>query len=309
MTVEDLKKYYSNYHKILKSNENDITKIRSQLEKIDKIINRKKSEEPKENVKVVECIEIEPEISWPLNLIFSKKNIMKYKLLFRQLIRLKFIEKLLYNTFIIQQNLKELNIQNKFKDSFFLRDCMINFIKNLIYYLFNEVIEPNYLKLIKNLQEAKSMEEVINFHDKFLDTCLNEGLIIDNLKGKLNDILNCCYYYCHLIYQYNSNIRIKAQEIGTELYNKKSEDLINEYQRKTNKNKEKNYSLKQAFLKLENSYRNYLDKLTNGYNNRLKSFLETIKKINDNHKTNLANLLIKIDYNNYYHDKFSQQNV
>ena len=309
MTVEDLKKYYSNYHKILKANENDITKITSQLEKIDKYINRKKSEEPKENVKVVECIEIEPEISWPLNLIFSKKNIMKYKLLFRQLIRLKFIEKLLYNTFIIQQNLKELNIQNKFKDSFFLRDCMINFIKNLIYYLFNEVIEPNYIKLIKNLQEAKSMEEVINYHDKFLDTCLNEGLIIDNLKGKLNDILNCCYYYCHLIYQYNTNIRLKSQELMSELINKKNEDYINEYVRKTNKNKEKNYALKQAFLKMENTYRNYLNKLTSGYNNRLKGFLETIKKINDNHKTNLANLLIKIDYNNYYHDKFSQQPV
>ena len=309
MTVEDLKKYYSNYHKILKSNENDITKIRSQLEKIDKYINRKKSEEPKENVKVVECIEIEPEISWPLNLIFSKKNIMKYKLLFRQLIRLKFIEKLLYNTFIIQQDLKELNIQNKFKDSFFLRDCMINFIKNLIYYLFNEVIEPNYIKLIKNLHEAKSMEEVINYHDKFLDTCLSEGLIIDNLKGKLNDILNCCYYYCHLIYQYNTNIKIKSQEILTELIHKKNEEYGNEYQRRANKNKEKNYSLKQAFLKMENSYRNYLDKLTNGYNNRLKNFLDTIKKINDNHKTNLANLLIKIDYNNYYHDKFSQQPV
>ena len=306
MTVEDLKKYYSNYHKILKSNENDITKITSQLEKIDRIINRKKSEEPKENVKVVECIEIEPEISWPLNLIFSKKNIMKYKLLFRQLIRLKFIEKLLYNTFIIQQDYKELNIQTKLKDSFFLRDCMINFIKNLIYYLFNEVIEPNYIKLIKNLENAKSMEEVINYHEKFLDTCLNEGLIIDNLKGKLNDILNCCYYYCHLIYQYNGNIRMKSQEIISDIISKRNDEYKNEYMRKTAKNKEKNNSLKQAFLKLENSYRNFLDKLKNGYNNRLKSFLETIKKINDNHKTNLANLLIKIDYTNYYHEQFSQ---
>ena len=306
MTVEDLKKYYSNYHKILKSNENDITKITSQLEKIDRIINRKKSEEPKENVKVVECVEIEPEILWPLNLIFSKKNIMKYKLLFRQLIRLKFIEKLLYNTFIIQQDYKELNIQTKLKDSFFLRDCMINFIKNLIYYLFNEVIEPNYIKLIKNLENAKSMEEVINYHEKFLDTCLNEGLIIDNLKGKLNDILNCCYYYCHLIYQYNGNIRMKSQEIISDIISKRNDEYKNEYMRKTAKNKEKNNSLKQAFLKLENSYRNFLAKLKNGYNNRLKSFLETIKKINDNHKTNLANLLIKIDYTNYYHEQFSQ---
>ena len=307
MTVEDLKKYFANYHKILKNNENDITKITSQLEKIDEIFNRKKNEEPKENVKVVECVEIEPVILWPLNLIFSKKNIMKYKLLFRQLIRLKFIEKLLYNTFILQQDFKELNIQSKLKDSFFLRDCMINFIQNLIYYLFNEIIEPNYLQLIKNLENAKSMEDVINYHDKFLDNCLNEGLIIDNLKGKLNDILSCCYYYCHLISQYSNNIKTKSQEIMQELITKKNSEYRNEFIRKKIKNKEKNYALKQAFFKVEETYRNLLDKLINGYNNRLKNFLETIKQINENHKTKLANLLIKIDYNNYYHDKFSQQ--
>ena len=307
MTVEDLKKYYANYHKILKANENDITKITSQLEKLDEVFNRKKNEEPKENVKVVECIEIEPEIKWPLNLIFSKKNIMKYKLLFRQLLRLKFIEKLLYNAFILQQDFKELNIQSKLKDSFFLRDCMINFIQNLIYYLFNEIIEPNYIQLIKNLENAKSMEDVINYHDKFLDNCMNEGLIIDNLKGKLNDILSCCYYYCHLISQYTNNIKMKSQELMQEIITKKNSEYRNEFIRKKIKNKEKNYSLNQAFLAVEETFRKLLDKLTNGYNNRLKTFLDTIKQINENHKTKLANLLIKIDYNDYYHDKFSQQ--
>ena len=307
MNFEDLKKYYSNYHKILQSNENDITKITSQLEKLDNYFDRKKNEEPKENVKVIECIEIEPEILWPLNLIFSKKNIMKYKLLFRQLIRLKFIEKLLYNTWMIQQDFKEINIQSKLKDSFFLRDCMINFIKNIIYYLFNEIIEPNYLELIKNLENSKSMEDVIKYHDEFLDKCLNEGLIVDSLKGKLNDILSCCYYYCHLISQYNNNIDIKSKELLQELITKKNSEYRNEYIRKKMKNKEKNYALKQAFFKVEETYRNLLNKLTNGYYNRLKNFLDSIKQINDNHKTNLANLLIKIDFNNYYHDRFSQQ--
>ena len=307
MTIEDLKKYYANYYKILKTSENDITKITSQLQKIDKIINRKKSQEPKENVKVVECIEIEPMIQWPLNLIFSKKNIMKYKLLFRHLIRLKFIEKLLYDTFSSQQDFKELNIQSKLKDSFFLRDCMLNFIKNLIYYLFNEVIEPNYIQLMKNLSTAKSMEEVINYHDIFLDKCINEGLIIENLKGKLNEILNCCHYYCHLIFQYNNNIKVKSQEILQNIsINRKKEEYKDEYIRKKIKNKEKNYSLKQAFNSVEVTYKNLINKLSNAYNNRLKSFLETIKQINDNHKTNLSNLLIKIDFNNYYHEKFSQ---
>ena len=307
MTIEDLKKYYANYYKILKTSENDITKITSQLQKIDKIINRKKNQEPKENVKVVECIEIESMIQWPLNLIFSKKNIMKYKLLFRHLIRLKFIEKLLYDTFASQQDFKELNIQSKLKDSFFLRDCMLNFIKNLIYYLFNEVIEPNYIQLMKNLSTAKSMEEVINYHDIFLDKCINEGLIIENLKGKLNEILNCCHYYCHLIFQYNNNIKVKSQEILQNIsINRKKEEYKDEYIRKKIKNKEKNYSLKQAFNSVEVTYKNLINKLSNAYNNRLKSFLETIKQINDNHKTNLSNLLIKIDFNNYYHEKFSQ---
>jgi gamma-tubulin complex component 2 len=307
MTIEDLKKYYANYYKILKTSENDITKITSQLQKIDKIINRKKNQEPKENVKVVECIEIEPVIQWPLNLIFSKKNIMKYKLLFRHLIRLKFIEKLLYDTFASQQDFKELNIQSKLKDSFFLRDCMLNFIKNLIYYLFNEVIEPNYIQLMKNLSTAKSMEEVINYHDIFLDKCINEGLIIENLKGKLNEILNCCHYYCHLIFQYNNNIKVKSQEVLQNIsMNRKKEEYKDEYIRKKMRNKEKNYSLKQAFNSVEVTYKNLINKLSNAYNNRLKSFLETIKQINDNHKTNLSNLLIKIDFNNYYHEKFSQ---
>ena len=306
MNVEDLKKYYSTYQNILKSNENDITTITSQLEKLDQIFNRKKNEEPKANGKVVEYVEIEPQILWPLNLIFSKKNSMKYKLLFRQLLRLKFIEKLLYNTFILQKNLKDLNIQSKLKDSFFLRDCMINFIKNLIYYLLNEIIEPNYLQLIRNLEKAKSMEDVINYHDQFLDKCLKEGLIFGDLKDKLNEILDCCYLYCHLISQYNNEIKIKSQEIFQEIiYNKKSE-YRNEYIRKKMKNKDKNDSLKQAFFKAEASYKNFLDKFTNGFNNRLKNFLNIVKQINDNHKTNLGNLLIKIDYNNYYHDKFSQ---
>lgn len=306
MNAEDLLKYYANYHKILKSNENDITKITSQLEIIDNGLNRKKNEEPKESFKVVECIEIEPEILWPLNLIFSKKNIMKYKLIFKQLIRLKFIEKLLYNAFILQQHFKELNIQIKLKDSFFLRDCMIKFIKNLIYYLFNEVIEPNYLQLIKNLENSKSMEDVINYHDKFLDNCLNDGLIIDNLKGKLNDILNCCYFYCHLIFKYHNTIIENSQEIMHDIVSQNKE-YRNEFTRKKIKNKEKNYALKQAFLKVEGTYRNLLDKINGGFNTRLKNFLEAIKQINDNHKTNLANLWIKIDYNNYYHDKFLEK--
>ena len=258
-------------------------------------------------MKIIEVIDIDPTINWPLNLVFSKKNIIKYKLLFRQLIHLKYVEKLLCNVFILQQDLKELNIQTKFKESFYLRDCLLNFVKNIIYYLFNEVIEPNYLQLLKNLGNAKSMEEVINFHDKFLTTCLNDGLINDEIKKKLNDIINCCNFYCYFINQYILKIRLQAQEDLQEIIAQKNINYGNEFYRKKEKNKQKNLALQKAFFKLEKSYKTFLSKLSNSFNVRLKSFLDTVKQINDNQKTNLANLLTKIDYNNFYHDKFSQQ--
>ena len=307
MTLEDLKNYYSNYYKILKNSENDITKITSQLKKMDDYLKNKKKEEPKDNIKIVECIEIEPEIDWPLNLVFSKKNIMKYKLLFRHLIRLKYIEKLLNDIFSLQQDYKELKMKKQLKDSFLLRDCMINFIKNYIYYLFNDVIEPNYLTLMKNLEMAKSMDEVINYHDKYLDNCINEGLMIDKLKGKLNEILNCCHYYCHFIFQYNKIIKEKSEEIQQDYNLKKNKINSNEFMRKKIKTKQKNFSLIMAFNEIETKFSNLLKKMKNVYNSRLKDFLEIIKQINDNHKTNLASLLIKIDFNNYYHELFCER--
>ena len=54
-------------------------------------------------------------------------------------------------TWIIQQNFKQYKIQDYLKPSFILRDKMVNFIKNITYYLFNEVIEPNYLIFLSKL--------------------------------------------------------------------------------------------------------------------------------------------------------------
>lgn len=71
--------------------------------------------------------------------------------MFRQLLILKFEEKKMSETWVLQQNFKQYKIQDYLKPSFILRDKMVNFIKNIIYYLFNEVIEPNYLIFLNDL--------------------------------------------------------------------------------------------------------------------------------------------------------------
>ena len=198
-------------------------------------------------------------------------------------------------------------MKKRLKDSFILRDCMVNFVKNYIYYLFNDVIEPNYLAFLKNLETANSMDDVINYHDKYLDNCINDGLMIDKLKGKLNEILNSCHYYCHFTFQYDNIIKEKSQEILQDYLLKKNIFEFNEFMKKKIKKKQKNNSLTQAFNEVEMKYSNLLKTMKNAYNNRLKDFLEIIKQINDNHKTNLGSLLIKIDFNNYYHELFERE--
>jgi gamma-tubulin complex component 2 len=142
------------------------------------------------DAKVSESLVIEMKVKWPLNLIFSKQNLLKYQLIFRQLLFLKYQEKKLSECWVIQQHYKGTDMVNHLRKSYLLRDQMITFNKNMTYYFFNEVIEPNYLNFTNNLLNAKSIQDIINAHDSFLDLCLKECMLEDaQVLGQINTIL------------------------------------------------------------------------------------------------------------------------
>ena len=89
MSISMQKEHLDQYIKILDSNENDIEVITNQL----KVLYNSKASINLDDMKLYECIVLESKISWPLNLIFSKKNIIKYQILFRQLMYLKLVAK------------------------------------------------------------------------------------------------------------------------------------------------------------------------------------------------------------------------
>jgi len=220
---------------------------------------------------------------------------------------MKYIEKLLYGTFIIQKKYKQLNVFYKLKKLFNLRDLMINFLKNIIYYLLNEVIEPNYMILIKNLENSKSMEDIINSHNKFLEVCLKEGLILDNIKIKLNDILSLCYDFCKIISHFDVMLQSKVIErIENNKINRKKEYNNNLYIRKKIKEEETDEAFIEVFKEKEIGYKNSFDKLTNDYFGRLKNFMEEIQKNNDSSNSSYNNLLNKISSNQYFQNMFYQ---
>jgi hypothetical protein len=51
-----------------------------------------------------------------------------------------------------------------FKQAYTTNNRIIHFVKSLIYYLTEEVIEMNWIRLTQDLGKAANLEEIIQFH-------------------------------------------------------------------------------------------------------------------------------------------------
>ena len=303
MAISMEKQYLDKYSEILQSNETDIKKITEKIYEIDNT----QSGIDLDDMKVYETLNLECKIDWPLNLIFSKKNIIKYKILFRHLLRMKFLEKELNDVWLITQYFKDDKLQSYLKECNFLRDNMTNFVKNIIYYLFNEVIEPNYILLQKNLENSSSMEDVMKYHDQFLNNCINQCLLgNENILIQLSNMIQCISYFSKLTSKYFQNILIKEKEIHQENIGIRYMKITNEFDRKRLKKKERIEAIESVLIQGQDKFKGMFDKFKEGFEKRFKNFLNEINKINISYNPHLTNLLTKLDFNNYYCDRFNQ---
>jgi len=271
MIVRTEKIYLEKYSKILQ-----INKIQDLMIKI-KELNDDQTFFDFKDSKVLESLILEINIKWPLNLIFSKKALLKYKILFRQLLILKCQEKKLSEIWILQQNFKGIKLQNYLKSSYLLRDRMINFIKSIIYYFFNEVIEPNYINFLDDLSHSKSIDEIISNHDKFLDNCLKECLLDDSdILVLLNDIITTCFVYAKIIIKYYnsfiSEINLDYDEVDYNYGKKRG------FQEKRKTQVEKETRVFESIF-IEKQFLETVEKFSESFENRLESLMDRINRL------------------------------
>jgi gamma-tubulin complex component 2 len=276
MVIRTEKLYLDRFNEILKTN--DINSIIIQI----RDLNNDKNFFDYEDSRILESLLLNMKVSWPLNLIFSKKTFLKYKILFRQLLILKYQEKKLAETWILQQNFKEFSLQDYLKPSYLLRDKMINFVKNIIYYFFNEVIEPNYLNFINNLLNAKSIDEIINDHEKYLDTLLKECLLDETeILIQINDILQACLIYSKIIIKfYNSAIldeKLVHYQQGNEFLSKKG--ILSAVEKRKRRIEDQNIALGEIFLGEDKKFLITVEKFRQHFENKLELFLEKINRL------------------------------
>jgi gamma-tubulin complex component 2 len=274
-------------------------------------------------LKGMESFTLSYRVNWPLSLILSKKSLTKYQLIFRQIFSCKHVERLLVNCWRNQHVIKELNIGNSFHSSFNLRHRMLHFIENYLYYLLHDIIENNYKELQEEINKVTTVDELIKQHNLFLDKTLRQSLLTNQQLLKiLAKIMTTSSLFADAIDRFTQSMKI--QSINNQFNSSSDREELREG------NHERTASMfaaaaDQARINLHSrasritaesahvvavskspDYMSLITGFTSTFDSHLSSFFFLCKEKSTGHyDQHLANLLIRLDYNNYYSNTHS----
>ncbi|XP_078447236.1 spc97 / Spc98 family of spindle pole body (SBP) component [Wolffia australiana] len=145
----------------------------------------------------LETFSLSYKVQWPLSIIISRKVLAKYQLIFRFLFHCKHVSRQLCVAWQVHQGARALcTAGTAISRSSVLCRSMLKFINSVMHYLTFDVLEPNWHVMYSRLQSAKSIDEVIQYHDFFLDKCLRECLLLlPHLLKKIERLKSLCLQY------------------------------------------------------------------------------------------------------------------
>ena len=156
-----------------------------------------------------EALEFKFHVPFPLSLVISIKTVLRYQILFRYLLSLRHLESQLVNSW--EDHHKALSWTHRSSDpkierwkrrAWTLRSRMLVFIQHFTYYCTAEVIEPNWQNLMARVTECeqaslggsqkiiRTVDELMEDHVDFLDTCLKECMLMNSKLLKVLILLN-----------------------------------------------------------------------------------------------------------------------
>jgi gamma-tubulin complex component 2 len=144
----------------------------------------------------VEALTLDYRVGWPVSLVLSRRAITKYQLLSRLLYFSKHVELRVLTSWQDHQSTKRLDVRSAMGQSFCLRHRMLHFLQNFVYYVTLEVIGPRQHEMQAGLKEATDMDQVLDLHERFLDTCLKQCLLASqDLLKTLTKLMTTCLLF------------------------------------------------------------------------------------------------------------------
>jgi hypothetical protein len=112
------------------------------------------AKEATNNSKGFEYFTLDYHAEWPLNLILTESNILLYKLLFKNLFSLHYVQRELFNNWKSNQTMKNFDIPKPAKVHFLFVQRMLNFVRNVINNFCYEVIENHWRVFVDNINNV-----------------------------------------------------------------------------------------------------------------------------------------------------------
>jgi gamma-tubulin complex component 2 len=213
-------------------------------------------------------------VAWPMNLIVSEMEILKYQLLFRYLFHCKHVERELEGCWRSLAQVKGANrvLRGVFARTFALRHRMLQFLRNILYYVVADVLEPNWQRFEEAYKSSETIDEIMGHHATFLDACMSQCLLSNEQHLRvLHSVTRVCLLFAGYTDHFTRDLTngTPARDIAKEMADRGYETTI---------------------AKFETTFDTNLRSLLGG--------LSTMSKRRAS--THLANLCDRLDFGGYY---------
>ena len=266
-------------------------------------------------------------IPFPVSLILSQRALACYQLLFRHLFCAKHVERRLVGIWRDHQGMKELqSLRGSLGPTFLLRQRMLHFLQNLIYYMMLEVVEPQWSEMEAAITSCcierteRTIDDILQVHMQFLQKALEACLLTNrDLVRALTKLLKTC-----LLFSDQMSLFMKATKIEDDRHNVAAEKQ-KVVQKNLNKRRDsKRYSMDRKALhksmqssQLERkqriqrqtarvereimgeSYPRMISRFDEVFSDNLREFMAQLTHSDDLYRAEKINLCNRLDYNGY----------
>jgi gamma-tubulin complex component 2 len=167
-----------------------------------------------------------PKIPFPISLVLSEQTMENYKLLFRHLFFAKHVERRLIGVWRDHQALKGLHsLRGLLGPTFLLRQRMLHFLQNLIYYMTFEVIENNWTEMLSSIDSTgdnpkspshkeQTVDDILDIHNEFLRRTLEACLLTNrDVVRSLTKIMNTCLLFSDQMKRFMETTKIVSLKL------------------------------------------------------------------------------------------------
>ncbi|TIC58382.1 hypothetical protein E3Q05_00898 [Wallemia mellicola] len=157
--------------------------------------NQRKGAEEKP-IRAIEGMSFDYTVNFPLSLVISRKTILRYQLIFRFLLHLKYTENALVGMWGEHaQDCWRRNLKYKPFDMWRTRVCvlrarMLEFVRQVTGYVCEEVLHIKSLELEEKIGRVQTVDALLKDHVDFLDGCVKECMLSNaRLIERLQNIM------------------------------------------------------------------------------------------------------------------------